>query len=69
MKTYRIEITETLQKTIEIEASSDDEAINIVKSLYNKEEIAEFLILSLFGLPMDLVGYQQKIILKKHLIC
>lgn len=39
MKTYRIEITETLQKTIEIEASSDDEAINIVKSLYNKEEI------------------------------
>ena len=36
---YKVEITETLQKTIEVEASDENEAILIVKNLYRKEEI------------------------------
>ena len=36
---YKVEITETLQKTIEVEASDESEAILIVKNLYRKEEI------------------------------
>lgn len=36
---YKVEITETLQKTIEIEAKDEMEAILKIKDLYNKEEI------------------------------
>lgn len=39
MSTYKIEITETLQKIIEIEAQSKDEAFQKVKEMYNREEI------------------------------
>ncbi len=39
MKTFKIEVKETLSKIIEIEASSDDEAILKVKKMYQKEEI------------------------------
>ena len=36
---YKIEITETLQKTIEVDASSEQEALLKIKELYNTESI------------------------------
>jgi hypothetical protein len=36
---YKVEITETLQKTIDIVADNDDEAYNIAKRLYHDEVI------------------------------
>ncbi len=36
---YKFEITETLQKTVEIEAENIDEAYRLVKEKYFKEEI------------------------------
>lgn len=39
MKKYIVEITETLQKQIEIEAKSEAEAIGIAKQKYRKQEI------------------------------
>ncbi len=37
-KTYNIEIEETLQRVVKIEASSLDEAIDIAKEKYRNEE-------------------------------
>jgi hypothetical protein len=39
METFKIEIQEFLSKIVEVQASSEDEALNIVKSMYNEEEI------------------------------
>ena len=39
MKKFRIEISELLQKTIEIEATNIEEAINKVKEQYYEEQI------------------------------
>lgn len=39
MKTFEIEITETLQRIIEIEAKSEDEAYQTVLKKYKNEEI------------------------------
>lgn len=39
MRNYKIEITDTLQKQIEVEASSKEEAERIVKERYRNEEI------------------------------
>lgn len=39
MKEYKVEITETLQTIITIEANSEDEAIDIVQQKYKDEEI------------------------------
>ena len=39
MKTFEIEIKETLSKTIEVEANSIEEAIEKATLLYNNEEI------------------------------
>lgn len=39
MRNYKIEITETLQKQIEVEASSKEEAERIVKERYLNEKI------------------------------
>lgn len=39
MKTYEIEITETLQRVVKVEANSEDEAYNIVSQKYKNEEI------------------------------
>jgi len=39
MKTFEIEITETLQRVVEVEANSENEAYNIVNQQYNNEEI------------------------------
>lgn len=39
MKKYKVEITETLQKIVEIEADSLDDAIAITKEKYFNEEI------------------------------
>ena len=36
---YKFEITETLQKTVEIEVENIDEAYRLVKEKYFKEEI------------------------------
>ena len=36
---YNVTITETLEKTIEIEAENETNAIDIAKDKYNKEEI------------------------------
>ena len=36
---YKVEITETLQKTIEVDASSEQEALLKIKELYNTESI------------------------------
>ena len=38
-KTYNIEITETLQRTISIEASSDEEAREKVEEMWKKSKI------------------------------
>lgn len=39
MKTYQVEITETLQKVINVKASSSEDAINEVRALYKNEDI------------------------------
>ena len=39
MKKFKIEISELLQKTIEIDASNIEEAINKLKEQYYKEQI------------------------------
>ena len=39
MKTFEIEITETMQRIIEVEATSVEQAISIVRQKYNNEEI------------------------------
>lgn len=39
MKKYKITITETLKKELEIEAGSKDEAMDLVKEKYKNEEI------------------------------
>lgn len=39
MKKFNIEITETLQRQIEVEADSYDEALKIVKGKYRNSEI------------------------------
>ena len=39
MNKYTIEITETLQRQIEIKANSHDEALKIIKEKYKNEEI------------------------------
>lgn len=39
MKTYKIEITETLQRTIEIEAENEDDALQGVKEFYDDCDI------------------------------
>ena len=39
MKTYKIEITETLQKTIEIEADNEKDALHKVIRTYENEEV------------------------------
>ena len=36
---YKIEITEYLQKTIEVEASDEAEALALIKGKYNNSEI------------------------------
>ena len=36
---YNITITETLEKTIEIEAENETNAIDIARDKYNKEEV------------------------------
>ena len=39
MKTYEVEITEILQKVIEVKANSKEEAYKIIDEKYNNEEI------------------------------
>ncbi len=39
MKTYKIEIKETLSKIIEVGASSEDEALTKIKNSYRNEDI------------------------------
>ena len=39
MKTYNIEITETLQRTITINADNEGEALDKVQEMYDNEEI------------------------------
>jgi hypothetical protein len=39
MKTYKIEVKETLSRIIEIDANSIDEALDDVTKIYKKEEI------------------------------
>lgn len=36
---YNVTITETLEKTIEIEAENETNAIDIARDKYNKEEV------------------------------
>ena len=36
---YKVEITETLQRTVEVEAKDEDEAYQIVNDMYRNEEI------------------------------
>jgi len=39
LNTYKIEITETLQKQIEVEAESAEEAVLCVEAMYNNEDV------------------------------
>ena len=39
MSKYKIEITETLQKVVEVEAASEREAEQKVKEMYKSEEV------------------------------
>jgi hypothetical protein len=39
MQKYQVEITETLQRVVEIKAGSPDDAVEEVMSRYKKEEI------------------------------
>lgn len=36
---YKVEITETLQRTVEVEAKDEGKAYQIVKDMYRNEEI------------------------------
>ena len=38
-KTYKVEVTETLQRTVTVIASSEEEAIGLVKEQYRNEDI------------------------------
>ena len=38
-KTYKVEITETLQRVIEVEAKSEEEALETIEEQYRDEEI------------------------------
>lgn len=38
-KTYKIEITETLQRVVEVEAESENEAMDLVKEQYRNCDI------------------------------
>ncbi|MDD2434594.1 MAG: DpnD/PcfM family protein [Bacilli bacterium] len=52
---YKVEITETLQKTVEIEAESLDEAIKIVKKCYYQcEYILDYS--NYFNTEFDLIN-------------
>lgn len=39
MKIYKIEITETLQKIIEIESDNEEDALHKVMKMYKNEEV------------------------------
>lgn len=39
MKKYKVEITETLQKVVEVEAENERDAILKTKEMYHNEEI------------------------------
>ena len=39
MKTYRVVVTETLQRTITINADNEGEALDKVQEMYDNEEI------------------------------
>lgn len=39
MKNYKIEVQETLSKVVNVQASSEEEALIIIKDKYRKEEI------------------------------
>ena len=39
MGKYKLEITETLQKIVEVEAKNEREAEQIVKEMYNNEDV------------------------------
>lgn len=39
MKTFKIEVKETLSRVIEIEANSNEEALSKIEELYNQQEI------------------------------
>lgn len=39
MKTYKVEITETLQRIVEVQAENEEEAIKKVNDLYDDCEI------------------------------
>ena len=39
MKKFKIEITETLQKTIEVESNNKEEAVHKVMKMYKNEEV------------------------------
>ena len=39
MKTYKVQITETLQRTVEVEATDEDAAVDAVNNQYRDEEI------------------------------
>lgn len=39
MKKYKVEITETLQRVIEVQAQSANDAIELIRQKYKKEEI------------------------------
>lgn len=36
---YKVEITETLQKTVEVEANNKEEALNKVMKIYKNSEV------------------------------
>lgn len=39
METFKIEVKETLSRIIEVQASSEDEALSKIQDLYKKEKI------------------------------
>ena len=39
MDKYKVEITETLQKTVEVEADSKEDALHKAMKMYKKEEV------------------------------
>lgn len=39
MDKYKVEITETLKKTVEVEADNEEEALHKVMKMYKNEEV------------------------------
>lgn len=64
MKNYTVEITETLQRTIEVTADDKQDALLKAKELYNAEEVildASDHVSTTYAIPSEVCGLSKEI--------